>query len=189
MRNFNIRTATRIAMRYDIKQSGIYCIINKVSNKFYIGSSVNCYHRIKSHHFARLKAKTHTNPHLQAAYDKYGKEAFEYFILEECVPEMLFAVEQQYIDNTGCLNNEVGYNINQFADRVVLTDEQKKKISIAKKGKPRDPETKKKMWAAIENWRQNATPEQIKARETKRLTNLRAVLKRDGTTGRYLKNE
>ncbi len=72
---------------------------------------------------------------------------------------------------------------------LVLNDEQKKKISVAKKGKPRDPETKKKMWAAIQNWRTNATPNQIAAREIKRITNLRAVSKRDPITGRYLKNE
>jgi group I intron endonuclease len=179
----------RIPIRYDEKQVGIYCIRNKANGKFYIGSSINCYHRIKAHHFARLKDNTHTNPHLQAAYNLHGKAAFEYFIIELCHPDHLFQREQFYIDTTGCLKGEIGYNCNQFADRVVLTPEQRKKISQAKLGKKRDPETKKKMWAAIQNWRKNATPEQIEAREIKRINALRAVLKRDPRTGRYLKNE
>jgi group I intron endonuclease len=178
MRNYNILTVIRIDMRYDIKQSGIYCILNTINGKFYIGSSINCYHRVKSHHFARLKAKTHNNPHLQSAYDLYGKKAFTYFIVEFCEPDKLCEIEQLYLDNTNCLNRDVGYNINQFADRIVLTAEQREKISAVKKGKPRDPETKRKMWEAIKRWRENATPEEIAAKEEKRLASLREAQSR-----------
>ena len=81
---YTLEEKNKIKPIWNARQCGIYCIRNKINGKFYIGSSINCYKRIKSHHFARLKAQTHTNPHLQASFNKYGKLAFEAFVVEEC---------------------------------------------------------------------------------------------------------
>ena len=62
---------------------GVYKITNIITNKFYIGSSNNIQDRLKRH-FRELKNNRHPNKHLQASYNKYGKENFITNILEEC---------------------------------------------------------------------------------------------------------
>lgn len=61
---------------------GIYKIINVINNKFYVGSAVNFAER-KRKHWWMLRKGTHANKHLQAAWDKYGEQAFAFVIVEE----------------------------------------------------------------------------------------------------------
>lgn len=77
--------------------SGIYCIINLVNGRIYIGSSNNVYKRIGQHSSA-LSGNRHKNPHLQNSYNKNGKDNFFSFILEECVVGLLVDREQYWID-------------------------------------------------------------------------------------------
>lgn len=65
------------------KKSGIYLIFNRLSNKGYIGQSVNMYNRLKVHVSLLERAKKHNgyalkkvNLHLLASWKKYGKAAF-----------------------------------------------------------------------------------------------------------------
>lgn len=78
-------------------KSGIYKIINLVNNKCYIGSSSNTHNRIRNH-FRNLKNNKHSNSHLQAAYNKYGKENFISKVVEICSKDVLFEREQFYIN-------------------------------------------------------------------------------------------
>jgi len=57
----------RIPLKWDGKQCGIYCIKNLENGKVYIGSSKDCYHRVRSQHFDKLQRGDHNNPHLQAS--------------------------------------------------------------------------------------------------------------------------
>lgn len=127
----------RITLKWDGKQSGVYCIRNKINNKVYIGSSKDCYHRVRGQHYAKLQAGSHSNPHLQSAWNKYGKESFESFCLELCRQDCLFEREQFWIKESKCLDNRYGYNKNPSADRIEHTDEQKLKISLSNLGKKR----------------------------------------------------
>jgi group I intron endonuclease len=61
---------------------GIYKIINVVNNKFYVGSAEN-FTRRKRIHWWQLRRGTHGNKHLQAAWGKYGEQAFTFVIVEE----------------------------------------------------------------------------------------------------------
>ena len=61
---------------------GIYKIINTINNKFYVGSAVN-FSRRKTRHFSELRRGKHNNRHLQAAWNKYGEQAFVFVIVEE----------------------------------------------------------------------------------------------------------
>jgi len=54
----------------------IYFIKNKVTNKYYIGETIDYSTRI-SHHFTDLKNNTHHSHKLQNAYNTYGKDSFE----------------------------------------------------------------------------------------------------------------
>lgn len=61
---------------------GIYKIINVVNNKFYVGSAVDLKRR-KARHFSELRTGKHNNRHLQAAWVKYGEQAFVFVVVEE----------------------------------------------------------------------------------------------------------
>jgi group I intron endonuclease len=60
---------------------GIYKIINVVNNKFYVGSAVDLKRR-KTRHFSELRNGKHNNRHLQAAWLKYGEQAFVFVVVE-----------------------------------------------------------------------------------------------------------
>ena len=91
---------------------GIYKILNKITNKFYIGSSNNLKRRWM-HHKTYLNNGYHTNVHLQNAWNKYGKEKFEFSIIEETTEDLLLEREQHYLDIHK--NKEILYNISCIA--------------------------------------------------------------------------
>jgi len=64
-----------------MKQSVIYKIINTINNKFYVGSTTNQYERFRVHR-ARLRNNKHHSHHLQAAWNKYGEQAFVFHVVE-----------------------------------------------------------------------------------------------------------
>lgn len=112
-----------IPTSFGLRISGIYCITNSFTQKKYIGSSKNIYHRLKRH-YSELERKVHCNPYLLNSYVKHGKNMFEVSILEE-VPENLLKVkEQEYID---FLKPE--YNITLKVVRNILSPESRRKIS------------------------------------------------------------
>jgi len=76
--------------------SGIYCIRNIINGKVYIGSAINLNKR-KYEHFNTSRL---SNPHLQNAMKKHGKENFEFHILEYVDNvKTLIPYEQFWIDN------------------------------------------------------------------------------------------
>lgn len=66
------------------KLKGIYCILNIVNNKRYIGYSINIKKRWHDHKYL-LRRKLHKNDHLQKAWSKYGENNFE-FSISEIIP-------------------------------------------------------------------------------------------------------
>lgn len=82
------------------KVSGIYKIINKVNGKYYVGSSNNICDMYKcrwSSHIGLLKSNKHYNDYLQRSWNKYGKNNFEFIVVEECNPKNLIKIEQKYL--------------------------------------------------------------------------------------------
>jgi group I intron endonuclease len=76
---------------------GIYKIINVVNNKFYVGSAVDLKRR-KSRHFTELRNSRHNNRHLQAAWLKYGEQAFIFVIVESIAEDAdLLAAENVWL--------------------------------------------------------------------------------------------
>lgn len=104
--------------------SGIYAIHNKINGKRYIGSSKSVHYRWKGNHLPQLKTNTHYNRHLQSAWNKYGEEAFDFVVLEECTELELLAREGFYIEQFRSWEREYGYNLTRIVDNVVVASQE-----------------------------------------------------------------
>ena len=111
----------------NLKISGIYCIINLKNGNRYIGSSKNIRQRLWSHR-AELRHNKHENSHLQAAWNKYGEQNFDYYVIEVCDKDKLLEREQEYINTM-----KPEYNINQETQRPPCTEDSRKKQSETRK--------------------------------------------------------
>lgn len=115
----------------------IYKIVNNVNNKYYIGSAVSFLRRVQQHKSA-LNKGVHKNPILQAAWNKYGPEAFSFRILE-LVPLGMAPYEAENTYLKECVGKPDCYNINTdaFTPRlgVKLSEESKQKLRASRKGK------------------------------------------------------
>ena len=77
-------------------KSGIYQIINTITNDLYIGSSINLKYR-KNRHSKDLRKGNHHSVILQRAVNKYGIINFKFRIIELCEKELLISKVQYYI--------------------------------------------------------------------------------------------
>lgn len=114
-------------------KSGVYKIENLISKKVYVGSSINTEER-RNQHFKCLRKQRHSNQHLQAAWDMYGEENFNFEVIIFCAVEELEEKEQYYMDLYDVV--KTGYNIypNAYSpgEREV-SEETRKKLSEGKK--------------------------------------------------------
>lgn len=105
----------------------IYKLINVVTDAFYVGSAVNGRRR-KWEHFDALKKQRHHCVALQAAWDLYGPDAFEFEVIEEVPEDRLLAVEdmwlQQHVGQPHCYNT-----LHTVCSPSVASPEVRKKIS------------------------------------------------------------
>lgn len=93
--------------------SGIYAIRHRVSLKMYIGSTNNMSWRWYRHE-RDLETGKHHSRHLQRAWNKHGKEAFEFIVLEESETDLV-PLEQTYLDKFETYKPSKGYNISAKA--------------------------------------------------------------------------
>lgn len=89
---------------------GIYKILNKITNKIYVGYSRNLMKR-QYYHLYLLKRNKHHNEYLQNSFNKYGINNFSFEILEECHKEVLVEKEDYWCKLLNAHNFEYGYNI------------------------------------------------------------------------------
>lgn len=132
---------------------GIYCIKNKINGKVYIGSSNNIERRFKRHK-TELNTNSHSNKYLEKAYKKYGKDNFEFIILELCTQEELIQREIFFINKYDSLNYLKGYNLSIPIKHPTLTSNQEYRsiLSQSKIGKrPSNYEEMRKIrWKKVE---------------------------------------
>lgn len=102
---------------------GIYMITNKINNKKYIGQSINIKRR-KSEHFSKKCDMV-----ISHSIFKYGKENFDFKILEECEESQLDELEIKYITEYKSTNREFGYNVDNGGNGTgKMSEETKQKI-------------------------------------------------------------
>lgn len=73
-------------MPYAEQLTGVYRLVNRHEKLCYVGSSKNLYKR-RAEHFRLLRRKEHPNARLQAAFDAYGEDAFEWIEEVSCAEE------------------------------------------------------------------------------------------------------
>lgn len=123
----------------------IYIIENTADGKVYIGQTVNYRIRKKSH-FVNLRRGTHSNEHLQNAFNKFGEKCFSIRILQECGENELDDLERSYIAKYDSTNRTKGYNIFEGGERPGYrrhNKETRAKMSRAGKGRKFSEEHKR----------------------------------------------
>lgn len=93
----------------NLDKKGIYSIISP-SNKRYIGSTKKSFIGRLNNHLDKLRSGNHSNQHLQNSYNKYGKDSFEFEILE-VLSEDIEKQEKYWISYFNSSEKEFGYNI------------------------------------------------------------------------------
>ena len=119
---------------------GVY-VLESLSGKFYIGSSVDIKVRLKRHR-TDLRRGVHSNQRLQDAFAKYGQLIERILLI--CRPEDRLMYEQTCID---ALRPE--YNLSPQATAGFWTEEMKERQRQTLKGRKRSPEAVAKTAAAL----------------------------------------
>jgi group I intron endonuclease len=120
--------------KLDENVCGIYIITNIINGKVYVGQSTDIRQRWW-HHKYELNKQIHSNRHLQGAWNQYGKENFEFSILELCEENDLDNREIYWISEYNSKNPEFGYNLSDGGGGTrgtILTEEQKEYMSKVK---------------------------------------------------------
>ena len=95
----------------NLSKIGIYCIINTVNGKRYVGSTASSFKQRFMQHIQKLRRGAHANKHLQTSFLKYGEGSFKFEILEIVeISEGIRDLEKHYIEIYKAI--EEGYNEN-----------------------------------------------------------------------------
>lgn len=108
---------------------GIYGITNKINGRTYVGQTGENFQRRYWHHQWKLRNNCHDNSHLQAAWNKYGEENFEYFIIEVVDDKSkLNDLEIAYIANYKSIDKSYNMALGGVGKRGVPMSEKSKQI-------------------------------------------------------------
>lgn len=125
-------------------RSGVYQIKNTANGKCYVGSSF-AFGRRWNRHIRELRGNIHPNAKLQAAWNKYGPENFEFSVVECVEKDVILEREQFWIDSV-----DPEYNICKVAGNtsgVRPGADARLKMSMAKIGKTVSKEAREKISA------------------------------------------
>lgn len=132
----------------DRNKAGIYLIRNKINGKVYIGKSIRLYKRIKGH-VTHLNTKSKDeNRHLINAWHKYGREAFEYEVLEYLPKdeEILRERELYWMVHYNSTDREKGYNMRMdTSTKCIVQEESRARLSASGLKRFDDPKEREKL--------------------------------------------
>lgn len=162
--------------------NAVYRIVCIANGKFYIGSTTRVRKRWTDHKH-RLRNSVHPNPHLQSAWNKYGEGQFKFEVIETAsTQEDMLRLEQEYIDRhakqpyffNAALYVRAPMKGRTFSEAAIAkfkkfrhTEEAKRKIGEASKGRLHTPESKRKLSAAHKG---KVIPQEMRDRISKALS-------------------
>ena len=91
------------------EKPAVYLIVHCNSQRVYVGSTSNLSKRLSAHRLNLLRG-THPNRHLQAAWDLYGADAFEWKVLAYIDADKRIWLEQRAIDYFDATDPDKGFN-------------------------------------------------------------------------------
>lgn len=139
----------------------IYSITNTVTGDVYVGQAIWLKKRFSTHRCSLRRGKHH-NRFLQRSYDKYGEAAFDYKALEECVNlEVANQREAVIIESLKIQGCRV-FNIRAGGKNDRMTEEHKRRIGDALRGKSKSLEHRAKI-SEVQRGRKQ-TPELVAKR-------------------------
>ena len=149
--------------------SGVYGIEHFSTGKIYIGSTARSIRTRLSEHRNTLNRGVHPNPHLQAAWVRYGETAFRFVTLEQA-PEDIIAAEQAWIDyylanESGCYNLRVKAESNIGIKMPPRTDDHRRNLGESIRARNGTPEGKQTLERQrLSGWQRMNTPAAIAKR-------------------------
>lgn len=109
-------------------------IKNNINNKVYIGQTKRHYKKRFSDHMNSLMKNKHKNAHLQAAWNKYGKNNFSFTTLDQVAFKSgLNNLEKFWINYYKSNNINHGYNLTNGGDSTEFSDIARLNMSNAQK--------------------------------------------------------
>jgi group I intron endonuclease len=119
---------------------GIYALLNTVTGKRYVGSSVNIARRWRIH-LSDLRNNEHHSVKLQRSWNKHGELAFKFEVLLNCTRDSLAEYEEKFMVIYDVVEN--GYNIERLTKgRHVASKETRQKLALVWKGRKHTPESR-----------------------------------------------
>jgi group I intron endonuclease len=145
---------------------GVYAIKNLITGQHYVGCAVDI-NRRWCEHKSDLKNNKHDNDYLQRSWNKYTKNNFEFFVVQECEENCIFEYERYYIKMYQSRADKMGFNLNDGGrdGPARPTEETRKKMSES--GKERFTEEVRKEWSERFSGEGNPRYGAIMSEETK----------------------
>ena len=143
---------------------GVYGIVNKISNKVYVGQTLMNFGDRRDSHFSLLRNGKHACTDMQADFADIGEDNFEFIVLCECNTDEIDGKESEYIamyaeqglSYNKCSGGRIGYvgvPMSEHTKKLIgdknrvnglgrkASDETKRKMSEARKGRKLGPAT------------------------------------------------
>ena len=144
---------------------GIYGIHNIITDKWYVGQSQNIRVRNSAEKCNLRKGYFHSNAnnrHISNAWKKYGENAFEWIILEECSVDQLDQRETFWITEKNSFHNGYNQTLGGGGRRGwVMSEEHKQRLRELLKTRVISNETRKRL-SESQKQRFTLTPKETK---------------------------
>ena len=128
-------------LKKEKNKSGVYCLVNKINNHIYVGSSINLANRMKNYlNTTFLKSYKNINMPIIRALLKYGQSNFSLLILEYADSKNLTVKETFYITKIMPYYNVLKQGYSSLG--YVHTEETKKLLTELAKNRTHSIETK-----------------------------------------------